>query len=51
MGGTLAVEVLASKAAKLRFHERHEFLKRLFAAFAPGHEELRDLEWRVARRG
>jgi hypothetical protein len=51
MAGTLAAEVLASKAAKLGFHEGHEPLKRVLAAFAPGDEELRDLEWRVPRQG
>jgi hypothetical protein len=49
MAGTLAVEVLASKAAKLGFHERHEPLERVLAAVAPSHEELRDLESRVVR--
>jgi hypothetical protein len=51
MAGTLAAEVLASKATKLRFHEWYEPLKGVLAAFAPGNKELRDLEWRVARQG
>jgi hypothetical protein len=50
MAGTLAAEVLASKAAKLGFYEWYEPLKGVVAPFAPGNEELRDLEWRVARQ-
>jgi hypothetical protein len=51
MAGTLAAEVLASKAAKLGFHEWYEPLESVLAAFAPGSEELRDVEWRMARQG
>ena len=51
MAGTLAAEVLASQAAKLGFDEWYEPLEGVLAAFAPGDEEPRDLEWRVARPG